>query len=313
VEPAEQDAATALTPRVRQWAARCRPGCRVDGCTTRPLGGGSVARRVERLRLHLAGGQPPLDLVRKDAPGHEAAGLRAAQAVRPRARAVPELVDWGDGWLVTPLVPGSPLDWGDPVPADVFDSLALLHARYQGGAGLVAAIPRITPAWWQRLCQDWVTPGLCAHAARHPPGVTARARALVDQAAASPAAAALLTRLPLTLLHGDVHPGNVIAADGRATLIDWGSSRAGPAALDLANLIAPGSPEAARYAWAWQQATGTPLPAGVLGDGFRWAALQIPVQYLPWTVAHRTTADVGATLDEIGRALGQLSAGDRRD
>ena len=305
MEPPEEDAAAAVTPRVRQWAARLRPGCRVDGCTARALGGGSVAHRVERLRLHLAGGQAPLDLVRKDAPGHEIAGLRAAQAVRPRAAAVPELVDWGDGWLVTPLAPGSPRDWGDPVPAELFDSLALLHARYQGGAGLPAAIPVVTPAWWQRLCRGWVAPAV--QAGRHPPEVTERGRALVGRAARSPAAAALLAGLPRTLLHGDVHPGNVIAAAGRATLIDWGSSRAGPAALDLANLVTLDSPETARYARAWQRATGAPPPASVLEDGFRWAALQVPVQYLPWTVAHRPTAAVQAALDEIDRALSQLA------
>jgi hypothetical protein len=49
--------------------------------------------------------------------------------------------------------------------------------------------------------------------------------------------------------------------------------------------------------------------APILPDlGYRWAALQIPVQYLPWTVGHRSTRDAEAALDQIEQALGHLSA-----
>ena len=191
----------------------------------------------------------------------------------------------------------------------------MLHARYQGGAGLPAAIPRVTPAWWRALCLDWVEPRLPVHAARHPAAVIARARALVGRAAGLPAASAVLATLPATLLHGDVHPGNVLVdpvlpdpGTGRVTLIDWGNSRVGPAALDLANLVAADSAEVARYAEAWQKVTGQPLPGDAVELGYRWAALQIPVQYLPWTAGHRPTADVEAALDRIEEALGQLPA-----
>jgi thiamine kinase-like enzyme len=118
----------------------------------------------------------------------------------------------------------------------------------------------------------------------------------------------VLARLTPTLVHGDVHPGNVLADAGRATLIDWGGSRVGPAALDLANLVTEDSADVARYAGAWQRLTGRPLPAGTVQLGYRWAALQIPVQYLPWIAAHRPTRDVESALDRIEQALGQLSA-----
>jgi hypothetical protein len=296
-----------ITPAVLEWAERMRPGARVVSCTLRPLAGGTVARRVEQVTLHLAGDQDPLELVRKEAPAHEIAGLRAAQTVRQETTtAIPELVAWGTGWLITPLAPGSALAWDDAVPANVIDTLALLHSRYLGGVGLPAAIPRVTPAWWRVLCREWVDPRLGEHAARHPPEVTARARALVSRAADLPAASAVLARLPATLLHGDVHPGNIIVDGGRATLIDWGSSRVGPAALDLANLVAASSKGKARYARRWHEHTGQPLPGDTIGLGYKWAALQIPVQYLPWTVEHLLTSDVNAALARIERALGQL-------
>ena len=298
-----------ITQAVLDWVERASPGARVAGHSVCPLPGGAVARRVEQVTLLLAGQRDPLELVRKEAAAWEIAGLLAAQAARPDTdpTAIPELVAWGDDWLITPLAAGSPLAWGDAVPANLFDTLAALHARYRGGTGLPASIPRVTGAWWQALCRDWVDPQLGQHAARHPPETTARARALIGRAADLPAASAVLADLPLTLLHGDVHPGNVVAAADHAVLVDWGSCRIGPAALDLANLVTADSAEAARYARAWQAHTGQSPPVSETGLGYRWAALQIPVQYLPWTIGHRPTRDVEASLTRIEQALAQLS------
>ncbi|MGH3179904.1 MAG: aminoglycoside phosphotransferase family protein [Streptosporangiaceae bacterium] len=296
-----------MYPAVLEWAERTT-GARVTGCAVRPLAGGAVAQRVDQVTLQLTGLREPLELVRKQVPAHEIAGLRAAQAVRPDAAAIPELVACGSDWLITPLAPGSPLTWGDAVPVDLVDALAALHARYHGAAGLPAAIPRVTPAWWQALCRDWVDPLLREHAARHPPQTITRARMLISRAAGHPAVSAVLAELPPTLLHGDVHPGNVLVDADRATLIDWGSSRVGPAALDLANLVTADSADVARYARSWQRFTGQPLPGETTDLGYRWAALQIPVQYLPWTTAHLTTGNVEAALDRIERALDELQA-----
>src|SRR5712671_4065194 len=100
-----------LTPAVMEWAGRTAPGARVAG--------GAVARRVDQVTLHLTGHHDPLELVRKQAPAREMAGLRAAQAIRRQTTAIPELVAWGSDWLITPLAPGSPLAWGDAVPANL--------------------------------------------------------------------------------------------------------------------------------------------------------------------------------------------------
>lgn len=297
-----------VTAAVLQWVERTRPGARVARCSVRPLPGGAVARWVEQVTLHLAGGDGALDLVRKDASALEIAGLRAAQAVRSERTGVPELVASGDGWLTMALAPGSPLAPDAAVPAGLFDTLAALHARYHGGAGLPAAIPRVTPAWWRGLCRGWVEPRLRAHAGRHPQETIARARVLIGQVAGLPAVPAVLAELTPTLVHGDVHRGNVLADADRAVLIDWGSSRVGPAALDLANLARADSAGVTRYARRWQELTGRPLDAGTLELGYRWAALQIPVQYLPWTTEHRPTRDVAAALDRIEVARDRLSA-----
>ena len=53
--------------------------------------------------------------------------------------------------------------------------------------------------------------------------------------------------LPDTLVHGDLHPGNVIGTEDRRTIIDWGDSFIGQPALDILRLVVGLDPaEAAR-------------------------------------------------------------------
>jgi len=46
-----------------------------------------------------------------------------------------------------------------------------------------------------------------------------------------------LTQQPLTLLHGDTDPSNVIIIDGQAALIDWERAKLGPPSLDLGKAL----------------------------------------------------------------------------
>lgn len=290
-----------VTPDVLAWVGQVRPGASVISSTVRPLTGGDVSGRVEQVTLHLTGGGEPLELVSKEVPGHEVAGLRAAQAVRPGATAVPELVASGTGWLITPLAPGSPLAWGDALPENVVDSLAALHARYHGGAGLADSIPRVTPRGGRRCAGT----GSIHNSASAPSAIRGKPSHGPGHSSARP---------PALRQHPRCWPGwsrpcctamSTTAMSWR-TGTDWGSSRVGPAALDLANLVPTGSAGAARYAQIWQQLTGRPVPDGAAELGYRWAVLQIPVQYLPWSAAHLPTSAVETALDRIEQALDQL-------
>jgi phosphotransferase family enzyme len=60
-------------------------------------------------------------------------------------------------------------------------------------------------------------------------------RALWDEA---PRLVAAVERLPRTLCHFDLHPGNLLVAGGDVTLVDWGCVGIGPIGEDAANLIA---------------------------------------------------------------------------
>ena len=70
-------------------------------------------------------------------------------------------------------------------------------------------------------------------------------------------AAVAACRLPDTLVHGDLHPGNVRAdGSGRRVIVDWGDATVGPAAFDILRLTAqlddPG-PLIAAWADRWRQ------------------------------------------------------------
>jgi fructosamine-3-kinase len=306
-----------LPPALLAWVAERTAGARIEHCTVHPLPGGAVSGLVERITLHLAaapgGGRcmQEVQVVRKRALTHEAAGLGAAQVIRPAASAIPELITWGEdeegAWLISPFLPGSPLpDRDAPVPANLFDSLARLHARFRGAVNVPTGIPRVDPDWWQQLCHQWVLPQVGRHRGRHPAGTITRASALISRVAVHPAIRRTLTRLSSTLLHGDVHPGNVLINGQRAWLIDWGSCRVGPAMLDLANLVSLDSDGFAVYRQTWEEVTGSPLDTGSAELGHRWAALQIPIQYLPWMIENLTAAEVQAGLDRAEQALAVL-------
>ena len=175
----------------------------------------------------------------------EIAGLRAAQAVRHETTAIPELVAWGSDWLVTPLAAGSPLAWGNAVPASLFDALPrCMPATTAPPAS--PAIPRVTPAWWQALCRN----GSILGSAITPPGTRGNHRTSPDAHRPRRRPRGGLRRAGRTAPDAPARrrpPRQRARARGRATLIDWGSSRAGPAALDLANLVTADSADVARY------------------------------------------------------------------
>lgn len=293
-----------LPAALLEWAARTG-GAAVDRSSIDVVTGGSVSPLVEQITLHVAG--RALTVVRKRALPHEIAGLRAAQVVRPAATAIPELIAWGGDdpaggpWMITARAAGEPMrGWGAPIPASLWQSLARLHAHHHGRtAGLDPIIPRVDAAWWRELCRSWVLPRI---------GDNPRAAALIAAAADHPAARATLERLTPTLLHGDVHPGNVIVDGDGAGLIDWGSARIGPPMLDLANLVRRDSEAFTTYAQTWREITGQSLDANQAALGYRWADVQLPIQYLPWTTQHLPVPRVEAALDKIEEALAALAA-----
>jgi aminoglycoside phosphotransferase (APT) family kinase protein len=303
-----------IPPSVLEWAARVTGTERAERCTVSPLTGGAVSGAMERITVHMAATAAParqVEVVRKRAFAHEVAGLDAVQSLRPTATAIPELIASGHDdegpWLITPFIPGTPLaELTAPAPANLFASLARLHTRFDGAAQVPAEVPRVDAQWWSGLCNGWVLPEMDRHHGNHPVDTISRATALVGAVAGHPAVARTLDRLSPTLLHGDIHSGNVLVEDERAWLIDWGSCRVGPAMLDLANLVPLASPEFTGYRESCEELTQAPFDYEAAELGYRWAKLQIPIQYLPWMVGNRPTAEVEAALADAEEALAAL-------
>lgn len=302
-----------LPAGVIDWLLDVAGADSVEGVRAEPLGGGAVATRVERLKVRVVvrGQVGSVELVRKWGFAHELAGLRAAQVVRPGASAVPELIAAGRDetgwWTITPLYKGVSVD-ATALPAGLFDSLARLHAYYWRVEPPPSGIPVVDAPWWRELCISWAAPIVRRNASRHPASTACRGLDLLDRLAGDRAVLEALGRLEVTLLHGDVHPGNVLVHHDEAHLVDWGSARIGPPMLDLANVINPECWQFATYRRAWEHTAGAHLEDTQVNLGYQWAHLQIPIQYLPWTVENRPTTEVEAALDRAEAALLTLNS-----
>ena len=303
-----------LPASVVAWALSETNAAVVSGCRRTPMRGGTVAARIERIDLRVvAEGRPQrtIAVVRKWTWPHEVLGLRAAQVVRQRAAAIPRLLAEGTdergSWLIVPFYPGTNVT-NALVPYGVFEALAMLHARYAPAWTDLEGIPVVDFGWWRDICLSYSLGAVVRQAARCPSPALDRARSVLERMADDDRIAEVLGALPRSLLHGDVHTGNILVADGKGVLVDWGSARVGSPMLDLANVAGVDSPGFAAYSEAWRRATGVALDPAAVQLGYRWAAVQIPIQYLAWVVEFRAPAEVEKALDQAEDALAALHA-----
>ena len=277
------------------------------------MSGGTVAARIERIDITAAtesGEQRTIAAVQKWTWPHEILGLRAAQVVRPGAAAIPPLLAEGTDergpWLIVPFYPGAKVTSAS-VPLSIFHSLAILHAAYAEHWTDLKGIPVVDRGWWRDICLSYSLGAVVRQAARSPGPSLDRARSVLEAMADDDRIADVLDALPRSLLHGDVHTGNILVSNGDGVLVDWGSARIGSPILDLANVARRDAPGFAAYAGACLRETGAALDPAAVELGYRWAAVQIPIQYLAWTIQARSAADVDQALDRAEDALAALT------
>jgi hypothetical protein len=158
---------------------------------------------------------------------HEAAVLQWIGA-GPGARLVPGMLAARDGRMLLDHVPGEDL-FGAGV--DVRDAIA---ADYHGPQlASVGALDTLAGLGVPDLRGDNLIAALTGVVARH--GQDARLDALVD-GLADRLATVDKCGLPDTLVHGDLHPGNVRSDGQRRAIIDWGDSFLGHPAFDIIRL-----------------------------------------------------------------------------
>lgn len=144
---------------------------------------------------------------------------------------------FGPAALVMSHLPGRVVD--PPAVESMARTMARLH-----GAEVPDPAPEVLlrPGLWTRWEQT----------VSYPAGV-------VDAIGALPAIAA---GEPAVLVHGDLHPGNVLAEDGEITgVVDWSGVRLGPRGFDVALTrcdlaIHPGGDAPARFLAAYEEAAG---------------------------------------------------------
>jgi hypothetical protein len=285
---------TAWSGAVARWA-----GAPVTVRGRERLTGGYVAGAVERIDLD-AGGRA-LAVVLKRAAAPEIAAMRALAVVGGVDR--PRLLAAGPDWLLTPYYDGPPLAEGPDVPDEVWHTLARVHAHWLGKRP--RGLPVVDAAWWRHLCLARILPHV--DAARDRTGETAFAEAAtaVQAWADDPRMRAAAAVLPRTLVHGDVHRGNVLVTVEGAVLIDWGNAKVGPPGLDLPVLRAQGATDDAPYRRAFAELAGAP-PAELAEVETFFAEVRAYVGYLGFAADHLGAARVTEMVDGAARALDAL-------
>jgi len=247
------------------------------------LSGGYAAAPPQLVELRLDG-MRDVTVVLKRARPAEVVALRAVDVVPGVTR--PRLVAAGADWLVLPYYGDAALGRADPVPDEVYETLGRIHHHYLGRppAGLTV----VDAAFWQQLCGEIAGPAALAA------GMPDVAEALTAWAHDDRMLAALAL-LPHTLVHGDMHRGNVLLGPAGPTIIDWGNTRIAAGGLDLAVLAAQGGTDQGRY-----QRTVTDVER-------HWAVAQAHTQYLAFAADHlgeHRTREMAATIERALHDLG---------
>jgi hypothetical protein len=278
---------------------------------------GHVSRGLELFDVsvgHADGTSTSLQVVRKHTGANEVLALRALQRVSD-ASGLPVLIadgrDAAGRWVLLPFYAGPNPPGRLAVPAAVFDVLAHVHARYQHRGNELDGIITIDTRWWNDLCRRVILPILDEALARGRSELRA-ARDAVLEAATDPRFGRALERLPMTLLHGDMHDGNVIDGPEGIRIVDWGNARVGPAMVDIANIAEYGSASFQRYLAAWSSTTGHEIDPYVVDLGYRFGTVVVNTQYVGFAVQHGSAGEVYAmtaarrdALEALGQLLGR--------
>jgi aminoglycoside phosphotransferase (APT) family kinase protein len=282
--------------------------------------GGHVIAGMDRIDIvaETSRGDVQLTLVRKRLPpwSDEVRALRLLQSVPLAHGRVPELIcsgrDESGPWLLRPFYDGQQLqarveDHKNLVPLEVIDTLARVHARFHERHDELEGLAVNDHDWWRQLLFGFTIPQVEAtrSSSNRYADLTAVIEALVRWAD-DPAIAEALQILPFTLVHRDMHLGNVLEGSQGPTIIDWGNALNGPRFIDLENIITPDSAQAHAYRNTWVSLTGISPDPWLEDVGWFWATVQIRASYL-----HVGLSDVDGCLrmiDEGEEALLGLRA-----
>jgi hypothetical protein len=277
-------------------------------------GGVSGAERID-VCARVDGRDEKIALVRKRPPvwsGEiEALGLlREVDLDRGR---VPDLIAEGiddDGrWFLTPFYPGS-APQRRSMPDEVLSTLAKIHTHFAGAA--LEGVPGLDHAWWRKLLLEITVPQF-ERAMKDPvrSDDLATVAGVLCRWADDRRIEEALSILPTTLVHRDMHDGNVLAGTDGTTIVDWGNAGRGPAWIDLENIVARNDERHLGYVREWERLNGSQRDRKIDEIGWTWATVQVRAQYIGYPLSTgnvdrclRMVREGEAALDALGAALG---------
>lgn len=282
------------------------------------LEGGHVAAQVYRFDLQFRLAKDDLktvSFVQKHTTANEVQVMkRLAQDFR--LAAIPAFVESyideahrsqnGASWFVSPFYAGDLLTFDDDLPTEIISALAAIHAHYLTRTEQLDGIPQYDGAFTAYL-RDFVMAVLEENKARFSASQITEFQSQLPTAEDAQLLGTVFQRLPKTLTHGDVHPGNIIRTSaGDHVLFDWGNARIAPGMLDLANMVQMDSPEWTVYVEAWEAASGTALEPGTARLSYFWATAIINMQYMPFALGHLEPGMIQGMIERFHKALDSL-------
>ena len=256
-----------------------------------------TAEKRRLVRKHVAHGSSEIDVL-----------TRLAEVPLLAGR-VPEILDSGEGgrgrWYVMPFYEGVNPPFRSS-PEQVFETLAIVHATFEGtGPGSASTLDA---AWWHHLC--------CVHdgdvcdsiAASQPAktGAAGRIKQALCRWAQDPRVLDALDILPTTLVHRDMHDGNVLVHGSTTTIVDWTTAAWGPALTDLPNLTDRQGAGFEAYARTYERVTGRRRNQRLDDVGWAWGELQVVAAYIGYILSVHTAEAALQWLEGGEQALTRL-------
>ena len=271
-------------------------GARVAAIDQKPMKAGYSSRTIRRYDLAIedAGGRKSeIAIVAKHCVASEVRMIEWLQTLS-MGPAVPEIIDSAfstaepaaleQNWFVSPFFSGRDLTFEDSVPGALSEALGRLHAK--GSSPTVDWTWTFNASHFRKTFNEAVNGLHMARLFRQTVPDYREWYERLESAGESHLLDDLTDAMPKVLVHGDMHPGNVIMREkAQPVLIDWGNVSIAPPMLDLANMFQPGSPAWATYMTAYREAGGD-IPEETYRKGYLWARAATALQYLPWAASH---------------------------
>jgi thiamine kinase-like enzyme len=232
---------------------------------------------------------------------------------------IPQMIDYAmtspttdeefANWFIIPFYEGSFLTFEDEVPSPIIESLARIHVYFTSRVEEFDYRYRVDKTFFRRTIDNALESLEKANDER-PNSIFAKAQHHLKTVREAQILYKALERLPVTLTHGDVHPGNIIQSpDGYSILFDWGNARVAPAMLDLANMVKIDSANWDDYLSAYEVANGEAIDPEIARLGYVWATVMVNAQYLPYAVNYLPPERTQEMMGHILYAVERLAAG----